>query len=275
MRLRDGLTLRLCEAGPADGTPLLLLHGWGATARLWHRNILPLAAAGARVIAPDLPGHGLSDAPAGAGEYTLERFVERTRALLDELRIEGAAVAAQSMAGKVALRLALETPDRIRTLVLLGAVGFGPVPRWRALAPLVPALPDPVATSVVPRWVVAMVQRRVRGRLAAATARDVDEVWAPSQFPAIVRAQLRMAVEFDWREWREPELARVRVPVHVVFGTRDRTVRPRRALRLARSLPRHRFTWVPEGGHVVMEEAPDVVNAILRDALGEARLDSA
>lgn len=273
--LPDGIALRVCEAGPVDGTPLLLLHGWGATARLWRHNILPLTELGARVVVPDLPGHGLSDAPDGAGEYALERFVARVVALLDLLGITCAPIAAQSMAGKVAVRLALDHPARVVSLALFGAVGFGRVPPWCSLAPFVPPPPRWLAPHLVPRWVVAVVQRRVHGRIVRPSRADIDAVWAPSQSPDLVRAQLRMAVEFDWSEWRLDELARVRMPVHLVFGTRDRTVRARRLEERVAALGAGRLTRITDGGHVVMEEAPEAVNAILRDAVAAARLDSA
>ncbi|MEQ1568424.1 MAG: alpha/beta fold hydrolase, partial [Myxococcota bacterium] len=68
------IRVRALESGPADGPPILLLHGWGVSSYLWRHNILALASAGHRVVAVDLPGHGLSDAPEGVGAYTLERF---------------------------------------------------------------------------------------------------------------------------------------------------------------------------------------------------------
>jgi pimeloyl-ACP methyl ester carboxylesterase len=265
--LPDGTRLRLCEAGPADGPPLLLLHGWGATVYLWNRNILDLAASGIRVIVPDLPGHGLSDAPDGAGEYTLDRFVARVIALLDHLGVPRATVAGQSMAGKVALAIARDHPARVSSVMLFGAVGFGYPPPWRAWAPHFPIPASGIASRLVPRWSVALVQRRVRGRLQRATREDIDMVWAPSQFPAIVRAQMRMAIEFDWDRWTAEELRRITTPVHVVFGSRDRTVRPIGAEPLAAALPSGRFTWIPEGGHVVMEEDPERITTMLRDAV--------
>lgn len=273
--LPDGVVLRVCEAGPPAGPPLVLLHGWGATARLWRHNILPLAARGARLVVPDLPGHGRSDAPDGAGEYTLARFVGRLAALLDLLGIPRAAIGAQSMAAKVALRLALDRPDRVGALALFGAVGFGRVPPWRALAPFAPVPPRWLAPHLVPRWAVALVQRRVHGRIVRPTPADVDAVWAPSRSADIVRAQLRMAVEFDWTEWRREQLAQARMPVHVVFGTRDRTVRARSLEERVAALPAGRLTRITDGGHVVMEEAPGEVNTMLYDALVAARLDSA
>ncbi|MEX2181494.1 MAG: alpha/beta hydrolase [Gemmatimonadaceae bacterium] len=263
VRDADGLTLRVLEAGPAAGPPVLLLHGWAVTAYLWRHNILALAAAGHRVVAPDLHGHGLSDAPAAPGSYRLEAFVRSVLGLMDALALPRAAIVAQSMAAKVAVQLAFDAPARVSRLVLFGAVGFGLVPPWRALAPLLPAPPGDLPSKLVPRQLVAFVQRRVYGKLGWFTERDVDEYWAPTQFPAVVRAALQMLREFPWSLWEAAPLARLTTPTHLIFGTRDRTVRPGQAKRLAAALPHGRLTWIVDGGHVVMEEVPDRVNAML------------
>ncbi|MBX7118188.1 MAG: alpha/beta fold hydrolase [Gemmatimonadaceae bacterium] len=269
--LPTGVRVRVLEAGPPDGPPVLLVHGWAVSAYLWRHNLLPLAAAGHRAIALDLPGHGLSDAPDADGAYTLERFAGHLSAFLDALGLERVVLAAQSMAGKIAVRVALDAPGRIARLALFGPVGFGEIPPWQVLAPVVPRLPDPLAVRLVPRRAVDFVQRRVYGKLGWFSDRDVDEYWAPTQFPAVVRAQLAMLREFDWAPWTPAALAALRTPTHVVFGTRDRTVRPVHAERLAAALPAGRLTWIVDGGHVVMEEVPTRVNAILLDGADGAR----
>lgn len=274
LELDDGLRLRVLESGPRDGPPLVLLHGWAVSSYLWRHNLLPLAAAGHRVIAIDLPGHGLSSAPAATGSYTLERFAARLVEALDRLRVAHAAIAAQSMAGKVAVRLALDAPERVSALLLFGPVGFGLLPPWKALSPIIPPLPGAVPSLLVPRRIVDFVQRRVYGKLGWFTARDVDEYWAPTQFPGVVRAQLRMLNEFDWSPWTPEQLSALDVPVDVVFGTRDRTVRPVHAERLAGALRNGRLTWIKDGGHVVMEEVPERTNALILDALRASRLHS-
>lgn len=261
--LASGPTLRVLEAGPADGAPVLLVHGWAVSAYLWRRNILPLASAGFRVYVPDLLGHGLSDAPNAAGSYTLSRFVASLRELLDALGVERAGIAAQSMGGKIAVQLALDAPERVRALSLYGPVGFGPIPPWQMLSPLLPTPSGELISLFVPRAMVAFVQHRVYGKLGWFSERDVDEYWAPTQFPAVVRAGFQMLQEFPWQMWDEATLARLQVPTHVVFGTRDRTVRPGHAERLVAALPNGRLTWIADGGHVVMEEAPERVNALL------------
>ena len=72
-----------------------------------------------------------------------------------------------------------------------------------------------------------------------------------------------MLQEFQWGLWDEATLRRLKTPTHVIFGTRDRTVRPRNAAALAQVLPNGRLSWILDGGHVVMEEAPSQINAML------------
>lgn len=265
--LASGLTLRVLEAGPSDGSVVLLVHGWAVTAYLWRHNILPLAAAGYRVYAIDLPGHGLSDAPATPGSYTVQTFSRALLELLDALGVQRAAVCAQSMAGKIAVQAALDAPERIRRLTLFGPVGFGLLPPWQSLSPMLPKVPGEWISKMIPREVVAFVQHRVYGKLGFFTERDVDEYWAPTQFPTTVRAAFQMLQEFPWGLWHEATLRRLQTPTHVVFGTRDRTVRPREAKRLAALLPHGKLTWIVDGGHVVMEEVPDRINALMLDDL--------
>lgn len=262
--------MRALEAGPPAGAPILLLHGWGVSSYLWRHNILALAAAGHRVVSVDLPGHGLSDAPDTGGAYTLERFTAHVRAMLDALEMPRAVIAAQSMAGKIAMRFALEDPARVRTLLLFGPVGFGLIPPWQALAPMIPLLPGAVPSLLVPRRVVDYVQRRVYGKLGWFSERDVDEYWAPTQFPEVVRAQLRMLKEFDWAPWSAEAVGSLRVRTQVIFGTRDRTVRPVHAERLAAALRDGDLLWIEDGGHVVMEEVPERTNAIILGAAQRA-----
>ncbi len=269
LALPSGFELRVLEAGDAAAPPLLLLHGWAVSSYLWRHNILPLAAAGYRVICVDVPGHGLSSAPAGRDSYTLPNLARMVGELLDTLGVGRVAILAQSMAGKFAVRFALDAPQRVSRLLLFGPVGFGVIPPWHMLSPVLPTLPGSLPSLFISRRVVEFVQHRVQGKLGWFTERDVDEYWAPTQFPDVVRAQVRMLKEFDWTPWDTGTLRRLGPPTLVVFGTRDRTVRPVHAERLAAALPHGRLEWIPDGGHVVMEEAPDRVNAMIIDALRE------
>lgn len=265
MTLADGVRVRVIEAGAVDGKPILLIHGWAVTAYLWRHNIAALAAAGFRVFAADMPGHGLSDAPREKGSYTLATMAFRVGLLLDALGLDRAPIVAQSMGGRIAIEVALA--GRATRLALFGPVGFGEVRSERVLAPLIPDIPGTLAAQLFPRRAVEVVQRRVYGKLGWFTERDIDEYWAPSQFPHVLRAQIQMLREFSWGPLDEATLARCTTPTLVVFGTSDRTVKPVHAMRLVAAMPDARLELIEGGGHVVMEEVPDRVNALLTEFL--------
>ncbi len=100
-----------------SGQPLLLLHGFTGTARMWSSQIEAWSA-DHRVIAPDLLGHGRSDAPAEPVHYALERQAASLADLLALLEAEPATVVGYSMGARLALVLALEYPRSVARLVL-------------------------------------------------------------------------------------------------------------------------------------------------------------
>ena len=263
--LPDGTGIRVVEAGPADGTPVFMIHGWAVSAYLWRHTLVGLSAAGYRGIAIDLPGHGLSDAPAARGEYTLDAFSRRIAHVLDALELTQPLMLAQSMGGRIATALAQQ--GRARKLALFGPVGFGAVTPATAYVPFLPDFAADLATTLVTRQMVEIVQRRVHGKLGWFTDRDVDEYWAPTQFPGVVRAQLQMLREFSWTPLTPDECAAMALETLVVFGTRDRTVKPTATAAIVARLPRGRLEWVEGGGHVLMEEIPAQVNAMLVEFL--------
>ncbi len=121
--ISDGVRIHYREFGPADGAPVLLLHGFASNARVnwistgWTEF---LAAAGFRVIAPDLPGHGESEKLHTKERYTAPAMAEDMARLLDHLGLRRAFVMGYSMGARVAAFLALAHPERICALMLAG-----------------------------------------------------------------------------------------------------------------------------------------------------------
>ena len=246
-----------------DGAPVMLVHGWGIHAYLWRRTIPALVAAGRRVYALDLPGHGLSDRPLAPGSYTLAAMTAHIAALFDALGVRRAPIAGQSMGGRIAFELARTRPDRVSALALFGSVGFGAVPNVVSLAPYLPAPRGTMSTLLVRRWMVALSKAFAYGRRVQAAQADIDAYWAATQFPDFLAAMRQTLIDFDWDPLTPDALAQVTAPALIVFGTRDRTVRPRSADALVRALPRGTLRYVADAGHVVNEECPDEVNPLL------------
>lgn len=116
----DGGRLRVAwvEDGPADGEVVLLLHGEPSWSYLYRTMIPALAAAGLRVVAPDLVGFGRSDKPAGIADHSYARHVEWMRALaFDVLDLDAVTLVGQDWGGLIGLRLAAEHPGRFARIV--------------------------------------------------------------------------------------------------------------------------------------------------------------
>ena len=117
----DGRVIRYFERGEG-GTPLVLVHGFGGDLNNWLFNHEALAA-GRRVIALDLPGHGESAKTLQRGD--LDELSGVVLALLDHLDINAAHLVGHSMGGAVSLNAARLTPQRVRSLTLIGSAGLG------------------------------------------------------------------------------------------------------------------------------------------------------
>lgn len=267
--LGSGLQLRVVESGAASAPPVLLLHGWGASAYMWRDWFAPLAAAGRRAIAMDLPGHGLSDKPEDDAIYRLAPLVQVVRELLDVERLERVDVVAQSMGGTIALELALSGESRIGRLSLINPASFGRIPMLRAAPLLHCGLVGRAMPYLLTRRNVARAHRLVYGDPSRIAPRDVDQYWAPSQFPAYARALWRLAIHFEWARQPADVMARrmisLRQPVQVVLGGRDRLVCDSRAYvaaLVAAGAPLE-VRVVESGGHAVNEELPrEVLNLV-------------
>ncbi|MDT4912441.1 MAG: haloalkane dehalogenase [Pseudonocardiales bacterium] len=116
----DGGSLRMAwvEHGPADGEPVLLLHGEPSWSYLYRSMIPRLADAGLRTVAPDLVGFGRSDKPTRTEDHTYARHVEWVRFLVEDvLDLRGITLVGQDWGGLIGLRLAAEHPERVARIV--------------------------------------------------------------------------------------------------------------------------------------------------------------
>ena len=120
-----GLQTRVIEAGRGD-RPVLFIHGLGARADRWRRNLEAFAASGYRAIAVDLPGHGFAS-KTGGFDYSVPGFAAFVRDTMDALELPSATFVGTSLGGHVSAYLACESPGRVTALVLVGSVGLVPL----------------------------------------------------------------------------------------------------------------------------------------------------
>lgn len=110
--------IRLYYETQGQGQPLVFLHGLGSSTRDWEAQV-PAFANDYQVITLDLRGHGQSDKP--AGPYSLPLFASDTVGLLEELGVGPAHIVGISLGGGIAFQIALDAPDRVKTLTIVNS----------------------------------------------------------------------------------------------------------------------------------------------------------
>ena len=241
-----GSTAAWREAGA--GPPLVLVHGAGGSADLWAPQFHGLADV-ARVVAPDLPGHGRAP---GRGKPSIAAYAEWLGTFLGTLRAGRAVVVGHSMGGAVAQALALHAPGRLAGLVLIGTGA-----KLRVLPRLVDLLRER------PREGQSLIQDLA---FAAGTPRECGEVVdrvLRQGAPLVTLGDYLACDRFDVRS----ELARIRLPTLVVAGAEDRLTPPTYARFLADRIPGARLVEIPDAGHFPQLEQPRAVNAAIREFL--------
>lgn len=245
--------------GPADGPPVVLAHSIGTSRIVWRAVADELASAdGARVILLDHRGHGESPIP--DGPYALADLAADLVALLDRLEVERAAVAGVSLGGMVAMRAALDAPDRVSSLALCCTSAHLP-PRslWeeRAETARTEGM-GPLIEGIIARWVAPGFEERDPGAYTR-----LRTVLAAT--PADGYASTALAIrDMDLRD----ELPRIAAPTLVVVGEHDAaTPAEGHGDVLAAGIPDARMETIADAAHLAPYERPAEVAALLRDHL--------
>lgn len=221
-----------------QGAGLTFLHGAAGRAEVWQLQVLAFP----RAQTPDLPGRADEETPT-----TVPGHVSRLRTVLDRSSV----VAGHSLGGAVALQYALESPNALRGLVLMGTGARFPEAReWSGRL---------VEGGVA----LEAVADRFFGPAAPARLREKSLALLRSLDPRVIRADFAAAEGFDVRD----RLGGIVAPVLVIGGTEDRMVAPRQAEFLHAHLPGADLVWIEGAGHMVMLEQPQAVNQAIRDFL--------
>jgi pimeloyl-ACP methyl ester carboxylesterase len=231
------------EATPGR-PPLILVHGAGGTHLHWPPQVRRLS--GQQVYALDLPGHGQSQKlePAPEPEALIEAYAGTVLDLLDHLELPQAVIAGHSLGGAVALTLALNAPERVAGL---GLVGSGA--RLRVAPDLLASLEANFEATV------GEIINRVFGPNVPAPLKRLAHVRMLAVDPQVLRADWLACNTFDVRD----RLAEITVPAMVITGTADQMTPEKHARRLAEGLPRAELCLVEGAGHMVMLEQPQAV----------------
>ena len=264
-----GRVVHHLEAG--SGRPVVLLHGAGGGAANWYRLIGPLATHW-RVLAPDLPGFGLSDpipleAPLG---LTGARFL---REWLDTVCDGPVAVVGTSFGGLLALRLAQLAPERVERVVVIDGAGLGRELPWPVRVATLPGI-GPLALRPSRAGTRALLQSLLvsdPSPLRDHEAILVDYLWRSAVSGTTAHMVTAVRLFGNLRGQREivtdAEMRAITQPVLVAWGERDRFIPLHHARHAVATLPRGRLGVIPGAGHSPNWEAPSELLGIMRPFL--------
>lgn len=262
----DGARVEYFTCGTGD--PLVFVHGWGLTPRAYGTAITGLTGAGVRLIAPTLPGFGGSDAlPRSAAG--LREHARRVAGLIEEIGVDHPVfLIGHSLGGGVALRLAHDRPDLVRSLTLLNSVGGAPAPAG-ASGPASRL----AAMTTRPWWrwaaaVIAEADPRDAMRLSRADTRRLMTGVVRDFLPNAVRRPLPM-LRSAWLALNADLAAEAQglvdsgLPVLFVWGDRDRLITPGAFSEIVAEVPPE----VVRGRHAWLLTAPEEFTTLLRNSL--------
>jgi len=273
----DGIDIHVALAGPADGPPLMLVHGFPQHWWEWRHQIGPLAADGVRVIVPDLRGAGWSDAP--DGEYYKADMANDLASVLRSLDCGPVKVAAHDWGGPVAYITMANHPDLVsafmgfNTTAPVAKLDFASLKHswafWYQLV-LMNNYLGPKLLSSEKRRFARFVVKWVGGGFTFPQD-ELDIYLDRFSDPARAKAGSQWYRTFQLREarpWIKGEYAdTVDIPLRWVLGLDDPVVAPA-VLRPIHDLSSDiDFEEVPNVGHWIIEQAPDLVLERLRDLM--------
>jgi pimeloyl-ACP methyl ester carboxylesterase len=275
--LIDGQRIAHGVHGPADGAPVVLLHGTPSFSMIWRAVVPELTAAGRRVHLCDLLGYGHSERPR---DPTVDTSVAGQVGVLARLfetwGLADAHVVAHDIGGAVAMRFTLAHPDSVRSLTLIDTVSFDswPSPRTRrqmqaGLDRLISA-PDAEHRAHFRQWLQSAVHDPAN--LSGETLEAYLEMIAgPVGQASLFQHQV---AHYDSRYTEEisqrlRELSQGR-PVQLIWGAADAWQDPAYAERLHAGIPGSQLHWLDACGHFAPEEKPAEIAALVRTFTGQA-----
>lgn len=271
----DGLNMFYREAGPPDAPAVLLLHGFPSSSRMWQ-PIIDRLAPRYRMVAPDYPGFGHSDAPlADSFSYTFDHITDYIERFTDEIGLQRYSLVVQDYGGPVGMRLSVRRPDRLSALIVHNAVchedGLGPLWEtrrafWADRATHEQALRENFFSPTATR------QRHV-GNSPEPDRYDPD-LWTDEL--AFLNQPGQRDIQTDlfydyrtnvasyplWQQW----LRDTQPPLLVVWGRYDPSFQVEEAEAYRRDVP-DAEVHVIDAGHFALDEAPDLVADLTRNFL--------
>ena len=276
----NGIKLHVVMAGPKDGQPVFLLHGFP---EFWYggrKQIEPLAEAGYRVIVPDQRGYNLSDKPKGVKAYSLDKLVADILGLIDALGYEKVNLIGHDWGAVVAWAFAIWHPERLRKLGILNvphpAVMMNFLRRgdpeqlrrsWYVFAFQIPWLPEAIMRS--DNWRGAERVLRGSGKIHTFTNEDMTEYKKAWSQPGAMTAMINWYRAIVRHRPKMPQGSRVKVPTLMIWGMQDVALSHRMARLSIDYCDDGKLVLFEEATHWVQHDETEAVNQLLLEFLSK------
>lgn len=246
VQLPNGISLEYVEQGSPSGVPVVLLHGWTDSWNSFER-VLPLLPESYHVLAPSLRGHGDSDKPSKG--YSSGDFSNDVAAFMNALNLDSAVFVGFSMGGVVAKRFALDHPDQVDGLVLIGTpVNLNGKPHIDELWELLLTLEDPIDPEFVRAFnegvPVKPVPPEFLENINQANMKVPAHVW-------------RDAFKGVWDDDKMGEISAIKSPALVLWGDHDSFTTVEDQKEFAAAFSNSEFKVYTGNGHAIHWEEPE------------------
>ncbi|MBU6318828.1 MAG: alpha/beta hydrolase [Alphaproteobacteria bacterium] len=269
IELEPGLRVHYTDDGPASAPPIVMVHGFAASTHAW-RPWTDRLSGDFRMISLDLPGHGLTRTPDDYRTST-EKNAAIVKKLIAELGLRDVVLAGNSMGGAVAWTYALTYPDDLDALILVNAAGWPEQTKGSGEPPMVFGL----LSSPLGRALLKSIDPRLlaNGGLKAAYLDEtmVDKALI-DRYSELALAEGHRDVLLTGRSAPSqtviPETFRsIRTPTLVMAGEQDKVIPVAQQRGFAGAIPGAELIVYPNGGHVPMEQLPDMTAKDLKSFL--------
>ncbi|UQZ33523.1 alpha/beta hydrolase [Paenibacillus sp. PK3_47] len=250
----------ICYSDQGEGEVILLLHGFCGSSAYWEK-VIPYLGAGYRVIAPDLRGHGASDAP--AGPYSIDQMADDVIFLLDALEVKKCYLFGHSMGGYIALSLAERYSSRLQGFGLIHSTGYpdSEEAREKRLKSV---------STIQNDGITDFVDGLVPGLFAPGAEQQLLERAREIGYSTPPRGAAGAALAMRERPDRREIIPAVGLPVLLVAGAEDGIVPAERTF--TSESANVTKAVISGAGHMSMYEAPQRLSEIIKDFILSANV---
>lgn len=238
-----------------EGEPLLILHGWGGSSDSWIKVQELLAKEGYKVISPDFPGFGKSKTPFQT--WSVGDYARWTNDFADFLNLKRFFVLAHSFGGRVAIKLAIQSPEKIKSLILCSSAGIKPKPRphqrifWLGVK---------IGNALFSQKPLTRFKDGARN-LFYIFLRHKDYVKADGT----MKETIKKVLEEDLL----PDLPKIKIKTLIVWGEKDKMVPVRYAHIFKEEIENSELKILPKIGHNPHLEVPEKLSEIILNFIQE------